>query len=61
MYFCSIMIEKKQKRGGLRAGAGAPLKYGEALVHITARVPKSKSKFVKQLIKEQLNQWVIKK
>ena len=55
------MIEKKQKRGGLRAGAGAPLKYGEPLVHITARVPKSKSKFVKGLIKEQLDKWVIKK
>jgi len=55
------MIEKKQKRGGKRAGAGAPLKYGESLVHITARVPKSKTKFIKGLIKDQLNQWVIKK
>lgn len=55
------MIEKKQKRGGLRPNAGAPLKYGEALVHITARVPRSKSKFIKGLIKEQLNQWVVKK
>ena len=55
------MIEKKQKRGGLRAGAGAPLKYGEQLVHITARVPRSKSKFVKGLIKEQLDKWVVRK
>ena len=55
------MNNKKGKRGGLRAGAGAPLKYGEQLVHITARVPKSKSKFIKGLIKEQLNQWVVKK
>ena len=40
--------EKKiERRGGIRAGAGQPLPYGEKTINITFRIPKSRKQEVK--------------
>jgi hypothetical protein len=44
----------KSKRGGYRPNSGAKLKYGEETTTIAVRVPKSKAKEIKQVIKTEL-------
>ena len=55
------MIKKKETRGGKQPGAGRPLKYGEPLKDVHIRVPQSKVGFIKGMVKEQMNKWVVKK
>jgi len=53
-----IKPKKKENWGGVRAGAGAKFKYGEATCNITLRVPKSKKEEVKRLVYAHLEQYV---
>lgn len=57
----SMAINKKETRGGKQPGAGRPLKYGEPLKNVHIRVPQSKVWFIKGVIKDHINKWVVKK
>lgn len=50
----------KNKRGGKRAGAGAPQKYGESTKTVAYRVPESKADQVTDLINELRKKWKLK-
>ena len=54
------MEQKIERRGGKRAGAGPPFKYGEDTCNITLRVPKSKKDEIKKMIYALLNQYKTK-
>ena len=46
---------KKENRGGKRAGAGHPFKYGEKTINITFRIPTSHKSLIKAMVKEYLD------
>jgi hypothetical protein len=48
------MSGTKGKSGGVRTGAGKPLKYGEPTVMYYERVPESQKDNVKRLVKSFL-------
>lgn len=48
---------KIERRGGKRAGAGPPFKYGETTVNITLRIPVSKKDDIKRLVYAYLEQF----
>jgi hypothetical protein len=51
----------KLSHGGARKGAGKKLKYGEETVNITIRVPKSLAKAIREMIKDFLKPFEVKK
>jgi hypothetical protein len=51
------MSKKKETRGGTRAGAGAPLKYGEPTTPVVIRVPVSKVADFKKYSNKKLLSW----
>jgi hypothetical protein len=55
----SLMPTKKPKssRGGVRPGAGAPAKYGEATTTVAFRCPVSKVGELKTVVKDKLAAW----
>ena len=54
------MEQKIERRGGKRAGAGPPFKYGETTVNITLRIPASKKEDIKRLVYAYLQQYKTK-
>ena len=52
------MTEKS--KGGARAGAGAPLKYGETMIKVTIPIPKSSKKIVHKAVKDVLKDFEVK-
>lgn len=46
---------KKENRGGKRAGAGPPFKYGEKTMNITFRIPMTHKQIIKSMVKEYLD------
>jgi hypothetical protein len=44
------MKKKKENRGGFRANAKRPLKYGEPTANMTFRVPESQHSAVRDLV-----------
>jgi hypothetical protein len=55
------MKHNKENRGGKRAGAGPPLKYGEETEVVKFRVPKSKKEIIVDLVHEALEKYKTKK
>lgn len=53
------MKKKKERRGGFRANAKRPLKYGEPTEVVHFRVPKSKKKAVSDMVKAFLKKSLI--
>lgn len=48
------MKKKKDNRGGFRANAKRPLKYGEPTTNMTFRVPESQKVAVRKLVNDFL-------
>lgn len=51
------MEKKKNKRGGIRSGAGAKPKYNEQTKTVAFRCPLSKIDELKILVKSKLAEW----
>lgn len=47
------------KQGGKRKGAGRKKKYYEPTITVAFRIPKSKKKFIKQLVNNKLLSYAI--
>lgn len=55
------MEQKIERRGGKRAGAGPPFKYGETTINITLRIPASRKDEVKELVYKHLEKYKSKR
>lgn len=51
----------EKKRGGIRPNSGRKFKYGEETVNITVRIPKTKVKDFRAMVKAWLDQFRTKK
>lgn len=51
-------MKKKETRGGFRANAKRPLKYGEPTIVLHLRAPESQAEVVKKLVSNFLNKYV---
>ena len=51
--------EKKENRGGKRAGAGPKFIYGEPTCNVTLRVPISRKSEVKKMVYAYLSQYKV--
>jgi len=53
------MKNKKEKRGGTRKGSGAKPKYNEETKTVAFRCPLSKVEKLKEIVNNQLSEWVV--
>lgn len=53
--------KEKSKRGGKRIGSGQKLKYNEETKTVAFRCPISKVEKLKEIVSDQLSEWVVLK
>ena len=53
--------KEKSKRGGKRNGSGQKLKYNEETKTVAFRCPISKVEKLKEIVSDQLSEWVVLK